>query len=147
MEAASLYELGEQFEKAAEIYIKQKDFTQASKLMGRVTLPKLHSMFGKACEQAGKFQEAAAAFKKAHDMDSVIRLCLDQLNQPDRAFELVRESGSSTGAAMVAQYCQKGDDFRGAIEFLLMAARSEVRTGAEDATGRCNRKMQPQLIH
>ncbi|GMH58387.1 hypothetical protein TrST_g1003 [Triparma strigata] len=125
MEAASLYEIGEQYEKAAEIYIKQKDFTQASKIMGRVTLPKLHSLYGKACEQAGKFQDAAAAYKKAHDMDSVIRLCLDQLAQPDRAFSLVRESGSSTGADMVAKYCQKHDDFRGAIEFLLMASRSE----------------------
>ena len=125
MEAASLYEIGELYEKAAEIYIRQKDFTQASKIMGRVTLPKLHSMYGKANEQAEKYQEAAAAYQKAHDMDSVIRLCLGHLNQPDRAFQLVRESGSSTGAAMVAQYCQKGDDFRGAIEFLLMASRSE----------------------
>ena len=67
MEAASLYEIGEQYEKAAEIYIKQKDFTQASKLMGRVTLPKLHSMYGKACEQAGKFQDAATAYKKGEN--------------------------------------------------------------------------------
>jgi WD repeat-containing protein 19 len=124
MEAASLYEIGGQWEKAAEIYIKTKDFTQASKIMGRVTLPKLHALYAKACEQAGKFQEAAAAYKQAHDLDSVTRLCLDQLNQPDRAFSLVRETGSSTGAAMVAQYCQSHDDFRGAIEFLLMASRS-----------------------
>jgi WD repeat-containing protein 19 len=124
MEAASLYEIGGVWEKAAEIYIKQKDFTQASKIMGKVTLPKLHALYAKACEQAGKFQDAAAAYKKAHDMDSVTRLCLDQLNQPDRAFALVRESGSSTGAAMVAKYCQQHDDFRGAIEFLLMASRS-----------------------
>jgi len=124
-EAASLYELGDQYEKATEIYIKTKDFTQASKIIGRVTLPKLHSLFGKACEQAEKYTEAAAAYKRAHDNDSVIRLCLNNLNLPDKAFSLVRESGSSTGAAMVAKYCQEQKDFRGAIEFLLMAARSD----------------------
>ena len=124
MEAASLFEIGGMWEKAAEIYIKTKDFTQAGKIMGKVTLPKLHGLYAKACEQADKFQDAAAAYTKARDPDSVVRLCLDKLNQPDRAFSLVRENPSSSGAAMVAQYCQQHDDFRGAIEFLLMANRS-----------------------
>eukprot|EP00952_Eustigmatos_sp_NYUAD-ZCMA_P003986 17468-Eustigmatos_ZCMA.PRE.1 len=104
--------------------------------MGHVTLPKLHSQYAKACETERKFQEAAEAYEKAHDMDSVVRVCLEKLNDPEKAFSIVRRTASATGALMaliegsrpleqVAQYCQGIGDFRGAIEFLLMAQRSE----------------------
>ena len=54
-----------------------------------------------------------------------VRLYLDHLNLPEKAFTIVRKTHSAVGAEMVARYCQGVSDFRGAIEFLLMAKRSQ----------------------
>jgi len=124
-EAAALYEKASLYEKAAAIYIQLKSFPQAARIMNQVTLPKLHSQYAKACETEKKFAEAAEAYERAHDMDSVVRICLEKLNSPEKAFDIVRRTSSATGAQMVARYCQDIGDFRGAIEFLLMAQRSE----------------------
>ncbi|KAH8074262.1 hypothetical protein JL721_1813 [Aureococcus anophagefferens] len=124
-EAASLFELAEHFEKAAAIYIRKLNFTQAAAIMHKVALPKLHAQYAKACEAAGKLGDAVKAYEVAHDMDSVVRLYLGNLNQPERAFEIVRKTESSDGAQLVARFCQQQGDFRGAIEFLLMAKRSD----------------------
>jgi WD repeat-containing protein 19 len=100
-EAAALYERAQLFEKAAAIYIQIKSFAQAARIMGQVTLPKLHSQYAKACEAEKKFSEAAEAYERAHDMDSVVRVCLEKLNDPAKAFSIVRRTASATGALMV----------------------------------------------
>jgi len=125
VEAAAMYEAGEYFEKAAAIYIEQHNFTAAAAIMHKVNLPKLHLQYAKACESAEKFLQAAAAYESAGDMDSVVRLYLHQLEKPEKALEIVRRTHSSGGAQLVARFCQQEGDFRGAIEFLLMAQRSE----------------------
>ena len=59
-------------------------------------------------------------------MDSVVRLLIDHLNAPERAGAIVRQTRSSEGAQLIARYCKSVGDFRGAIEFLLLAkARDE----------------------
>jgi WD repeat-containing protein 19 len=100
-EAAALYERAQLYEKAAAIYIQIKSFSQAARIMSLVTLPKLHSQYGKACETEKRYQEAAEAYERAHDMDSVVRICLEKLNSPEKAFEIVRRTASATGALMV----------------------------------------------
>ncbi|KAJ1448620.1 hypothetical protein M885DRAFT_538620 [Pelagophyceae sp. CCMP2097] len=125
-EAAALYELAELWEKAAAIYIRKLDFVRAALIMPKVALPKLHAQYGRACEQAGKFVDAAKAYEVARDMDAVVRLYLgNQLNRPEKAFEIVRATASSDGAQLVARFCQQHGDIRGAIEFLLMARQSD----------------------
>ena len=47
------------------------------------------------------------------------------MDQVQQAFDLVRESASSQGAQYVADYCQETNDYRGAIEFLLLANKSD----------------------
>ncbi len=42
-----------------------------------------------------------------------------------QAFDLVRQKPSAQGAQLVADYCTEVSDFKGAIEFLLLANRSE----------------------
>jgi hypothetical protein len=42
-----LYERAGLWEKAAAIYIQIKAFAQAARIMGQVTLPKLHSQYAK----------------------------------------------------------------------------------------------------
>ena len=93
--------------------------------MPKVTLPKLHAQYAKACEASERFQEAVQAYENAHDLDSVVRLHLNQLNTPERGFDIVRRTQSSDGARLVAKFCQDHGDFKGAIEFLLMAKGTE----------------------
>jgi WD repeat-containing protein 19 len=58
-------------------------------------------------------------------LHQVVELYLRHLEQVQQAFDLVRETGSAQGAILVAEYCQEVHDYRGAIEFLLMANKSE----------------------
>jgi WD repeat-containing protein 19 len=124
-EAAALYESCGQHEKAAQIYILSKDLAKAELLMPRVKTPKLHLQFATAKEAQGDFAAAASSYEAGRDLDSVIRLLLDKLSSPERAFSLVRQSRSAQGAQRVARYAQTVGDSRAAIEFLLMARRSD----------------------
>ncbi len=89
--------------------------------MSKITTPKLHSQYARAKEAEGKFDEAATAYEMARDLDNVVRLALEKLKNPQRAFAVVRTTRSADGAMMVAKYCESIGDFSAAIEFLLMA--------------------------
>ena len=54
-----------------------------------------------------------------------MELKLRHLDQVQQAFDLVRTTSSSQGAQYVADYCLETSDYRGAIEFLLIAGKSE----------------------
>ena len=105
-DAARLYEAGEQMDKAVAIYIRTKNWSAASPLMGRITSPKLHAEYAKAKEAEGNYEEAETAYERAQDMDSVVRLLLNHLGKPQRAYTIVRETKSSQGAMLVAKHCQ-----------------------------------------
>ena len=92
---AVLYEQASAFEKAAEIYINQKNFAQAAPLMNSISTPKLHLLFAQAKEAEGAFVEACAAYEKARDLDAVVRLNLEQMRNPQRAMQIVRETRST----------------------------------------------------
>ena len=130
-EAASCFIKAQQFERAAFIYTKfliradKGRIAEAVTVMEKVSNDQLNSAFAKACVAAGRFPEACAAYERAKDLDKVVELKLRHLDQVQAAFDLVRQGGSSVGASLVADYCQEGQDFRGAIEFLLLAGRSE----------------------
>eukprot|EP00735_Rhodelphis_limneticus_P002837 TRINITY_DN1387_c0_g1::TRINITY_DN1387_c0_g1_i1::g.20098::m.20098 TRINITY_DN1387_c0_g1::TRINITY_DN1387_c0_g1_i1::g.20098 ORF type:complete len:1400 (-),score=364.31,sp/Q3UGF1/WDR19_MOUSE/44.20/0.0,IKI3/PF04762.7/0.00012,IKI3/PF04762.7/2.2,WD40/PF00400.27/1e+02,WD40/PF00400.27/1e+03,WD40/PF00400.27/0.025,WD40/PF00400.27/2.4e+03,eIF2A/PF08662.6/0.00032,Clathrin/PF00637.15/1.4e+03,Clathrin/PF00637.15/8.4e+02,Clathrin/PF00637.15/0.11,Clathrin/PF00637.15/0.91,Clathrin/PF00637.15/51,Clathrin/PF00637.15 len=122
-DAAALYQKGEMYEKAVAIYIQAKDFHLAAPLMAKITAPKLHLQYAKAKEAEGAYMEAAKEYAAGKDMDSVVRLNLaeDKLNNPQKAFSIVRQARSTEGARLVAEFCKEHKDYRGAIEFLLMA--------------------------
>lgn len=86
-------------EKAAALYITNKAFTLAAPLMDKVATPKLHILYARAKEAEGQFREAVASYDAAKDYDNVARLCLGELNDPQRAFAVVRRSRSQDGAA------------------------------------------------
>lgn len=96
--AAELFQKAGMLEKAAALYINNKAFTLAAPLMDKVATPKLHVLYARAKEAEGQFREACASFDAAKDYDNVARLCLDQLNDPQRAFAVVRRSRSQDGA-------------------------------------------------
>jgi len=124
-DAAELYERGGQYEKAASIYIQTKSFSLAQPLMAKISTPKLHVQYARAKEAEGRFEEAAQAFEIAKDLDNVVRLQLMHLNNPQRAFAIVRKARSAEGASLVSKFCISSGDYPAAIEFLLMARRAE----------------------
>lgn len=124
-EAAQLYDTAGLYDKAASLYIEELNFEQAAPLMSKIHTPKLHIAFAKAKETKGAYQEALVAYERARDLDSVVRLCLENLNQPQKAFQLVRETQLASGAERVAEYCRKQGNIRGAVEFLLLAKCDE----------------------
>eukprot|EP00193_Tetraselmis_chui_P006636 CAMPEP_0177753690 /NCGR_PEP_ID=MMETSP0491_2-20121128/1597_1 /TAXON_ID=63592 /ORGANISM="Tetraselmis chuii, Strain PLY429" /LENGTH=282 /DNA_ID=CAMNT_0019268997 /DNA_START=33 /DNA_END=878 /DNA_ORIENTATION=+ len=93
--------------------------------MAKISSPKLHLQYAKAKEGEGKYADAAAAYEAANDMDSVVRLNLEKLKNPHKAFAVVRKTRSSEGASMVANFCLSNGDYQSAIEFLLLAKRSQ----------------------
>lgn len=50
-----------------------------------------------------RYKEAVMAYENAKQWDSVIRLYLDHLNNPEKAVNIVRETQSLDGAKMVAR--------------------------------------------
>lgn len=120
-EAAEMYERAGQYERAASIYIQTKNFNAAAPLMAKVSSSKLQLQFAKAKEAEGRYAEAAAAYEAAGDLDAVVRLALEKLGQPQRAYAIVRKTQSVESAGLLARFCLQSQDFSGAVEFLLLA--------------------------
>lgn len=60
----------------------------------------------------GAFAEAAVAYEAAGDVDSMVRLSLDQLKSPHKAAAMVRKAGSRDAAQRLARYCLTAQDFQ-----------------------------------
>lgn len=60
----------------------------------------------------GEYAEAAVAYEAAGELDSVVRLSLDQLKSPHKAAAIVRKAGSRDAAQRLAQYCLAARDYQ-----------------------------------
>ncbi|CAH1776664.1 unnamed protein product [Owenia fusiformis] len=120
-EAAMLYEKGGYFDKAASVYIRSKNWAKVGELLPQVTSPKIHSQYAKAREADGRYKDAATAYANAKDWDSVVRINLEHLQNPEEAVRIVQETQSVDGAKMVAKFFMKLNDYASAIQFLVMS--------------------------
>ncbi len=120
-EAAELYRMAGQLEKAASMYLRSKNFHKLEAIIGQISAPKLLGQYAKTMESQRRYEEAAKAYGRGGDNDNLIRLYLKRLDKPQKAFELVRQTRSTQGARMVANYCTANGNLELAIEFLLMA--------------------------
>ncbi|KAK7874235.1 hypothetical protein R5R35_006274 [Gryllus longicercus] len=120
-DAAILYEKGQYYEKAASAYIRLKNWSKVGELLPYVSSSKIHLQYAKAKEADGKYKEAATAYEAAHEWDSVVRIYLEHLNNPEDAVQIVKETKSVEGAKMVAKFFQKLGDYRSAIRFLVLS--------------------------
>ena len=135
-DAAQLYERGGEYEKAAAIYIDTKLFHLARPIMQKVSTPKLHARYARAKENEGKLKEAADAYELARDFDSVVRLQLEHLGDPDKAFALVRMSRSVDGALMCAKWCKGGGRRRRGLNFCSSGGRWTRRFSSRENAAR-----------
>ncbi|KAH6945802.1 hypothetical protein HPB50_009990 [Hyalomma asiaticum] len=120
-EAAPLYEQGHYYDKAANLYIKLKNWNKVGELLQHITSPKIYAQYAKAKEADGRFAEAAKAYEQAHDIESVVRIQLNNLNNLEEAVRLVKETRSMEGAKLVAKFFQKLGDSVSAIQFLVLS--------------------------
>eukprot|EP01137_Pigoraptor_chileana_P005155 Opistho-2@47869 len=120
-EAGTMFEKGRFFDRAVQVYLITKNYAKAGELLENVSTPKLHVQYAKAREAEGKYKEAVRAYQNAKDYDSVIRIYLDNLKNPEEAVRIVRETQSSDGARMVAKFFQNMGEFRPAVEFLVVS--------------------------
>ncbi|KAM8971113.1 WD repeat-containing protein 19 isoform X2 [Sarcophilus harrisii] len=120
-EAAQLYEKGQYYDKAASVYIRCKNWAKVGELLPNVSSPKIHLQYAKAKEADGRYKEAVVAYENAKQWNSVIRIYLDHLNNPEKAVQIVRETQSLDGAKMVARFFLQLGDYGSAIQFLVMS--------------------------
>ncbi|TPP67270.1 WD repeat-containing protein 19 [Fasciola gigantica] len=122
-EAAALYESAGCYEAAVSVYLRCKNYKKAGDLLLTkvVNAPRLQLQYAKAREADGAYREAVVAYEAAHDWDSVVRLHLDKLSNPEEAVRVVHETKSIEGAKMIAQYFTRINDHTSAIRFLVMS--------------------------
>lgn len=76
-DAASMFLKGQQYERAAELYIKHlikadnTRISEAAVIMAKVTNDNLNSSFAKVCIAAKRFDDALKAYQRANDIDKV----------------------------------------------------------------------------
>ncbi|KAJ3011652.1 WD repeat-containing protein 19 [Thoreauomyces humboldtii] len=124
-DSAVCYERGGYWEKAAEAWIQVKNWGKLSKILDRVTSPKLFIQYAKAREESGDHTEAARAYEKAKDYDNVVRLFIDHLQNVEGAVAIVRKTRSRESARLVAKVFQSLRDYRSVVEFFLIAGMRE----------------------
>lgn len=128
-EAAKAYSSGHEYDKAAAMFIKLKNWKQVATILPNVKSAKMvvayvlvlavsteldrcaHRVrcrepdrYAKAREADGAYPEAADAYEQAKEYDALVRVCLQKLSDPDRAVQAVQLSKSVAGAKMVAQF-------------------------------------------
>lgn len=119
-EAAHLYEMGESWDQACQLFVQLKAWQKVHSILPHVTSAKMHAIYAKACETDGKFEDAINSYRNAGDMESVIRIYLDHLSDPHSASEVVVETKSIEGSKMLARFYQNIGDIEQALQFLIM---------------------------
>ena len=133
-EAAELYEEVKMYEKAVSLHMQTKSFGQAQALMKHVRAPKLHSQYARAKEVEGNYTEAAAAYEVANNVEAVVRINLQKLNNPQKAFALVRKTHSVESANLVAQFCKEKRDHPASSSCCMRSARKRPSTSLRPTT-------------
>eukprot|EP00357_Protocruzia_adherens_P031508 CAMPEP_0115034576 /NCGR_PEP_ID=MMETSP0216-20121206/40747_1 /TAXON_ID=223996 /ORGANISM="Protocruzia adherens, Strain Boccale" /LENGTH=1399 /DNA_ID=CAMNT_0002413515 /DNA_START=36 /DNA_END=4235 /DNA_ORIENTATION=- len=124
-EAAELFEKGGWTEKAFSIYIK-RDKTDKIGDISRITSPKLLKELAKAKMKQRRYKDAEEAFIRAGAWEDVIDLNLNHLENPEKAKEILRtKAQTQSSAELLANYSKNKSAFKEAIEFYIMAGKTE----------------------
>lgn len=118
--AARLFELSENWNEACQLYVQLKEWQKVHSILPNVTNSKMHAIYAKSCENDGKFNDAIEHYRNAGDMDSVVRVYVENLSDPHSAAEIVLETRSIDGSKMLAKFYQNVEDFEQALRFLIL---------------------------
>lgn len=93
----------------------------AGPLLDKITSPAILIMVAKAKEAEKNYREAEKAYERANDYENVIRLNLENLDNPEKAKHIFRNKSQLPQCAlMIANYCEKRGYKKEAIEFLVL---------------------------
>jgi WD repeat-containing protein 19 len=125
-EAAQLYQKGGLLEKAVSIYIQIGKFELVTPFIDQITSPAILVMIAKSREAEKKYKEAEKAYERANDYESLIRLNLENLDNPQKAKHIFRSKCQTPQCAlMIADFCQTKGAKREGIEFLILGGKRE----------------------
>lgn len=119
-EAAKLYELADDWDKACQLYIQLKAWHKVQKSLSHVSNNKLYAIYALECENDGNYNDAIDNYRKAGDLENVIRVYVQHLADPHSAAEIVSESRSTEGSKMLADFYQNVGDYEQALRFLIL---------------------------
>lgn len=134
-DAAVLYEKAHNYEKAALFYLRVKNASKVDDFLEHIDNKNILIEYAKAKEFDHKYRDAMKAYSKAQEHIQVVRILLDELNNPGEAVRIVKELKSVEGAKMVAQFFQKLNDMSSAIEFLVLSKCNEEAFQLASSTG------------
>lgn len=121
--AAQLYTRVNEYNSAAQCNLRANELKLAADLIPKVTDTKVLRSIGLQLERSGQLEPSTAAFERASDWESLVRVLL-KVNL-DRATAVARDHPLVTVCRLVAEHCIQLGNFRYAIEFLIRAGRSE----------------------
>lgn len=101
--------------------ISVKQWNRLAPILVKLTSPKIFIQYGNAKEEEGKYAEAAGAYERAKDYDSVIRILIDHLQDIEGGAALVRQTQARESAKLLAANYLQSRNFEHAIEFYLIA--------------------------
>lgn len=104
LEAANLMEKAENWEQACTLYVQLKAWNKVHAILSNVTSTRVFGAYAQAKENEGNYMEAIENYKKSGDLDSCVRIYLDNLSDPHSASEIILESRSTEGAKLLAKY-------------------------------------------
>lgn len=119
-EAAKLYELADDWDKACQLYIQLKAWHKVQTTLVHVSNNKLYAIYAEVCEGDGNYNDAIENYRKAGDLENVIRVYVQHLADPHSAAEIVSETRSTEGSKMLADFYQNVGDHEQALRFLIL---------------------------
>lgn len=120
VEAARMFELAENWDQACQLYVQLKAWQKVHSILPHVTNSKMHAVYAKSCEAVENFDEAIEYYRNAGDLDSVVRIYVQQLADPHSAAEIVVETRSLEGSKLLAHFYQNVGDQEQALRFLIL---------------------------
>lgn len=124
VEAAKLYSLIGMYEKACSLYIGVKQFKSAEDLIDKVKNTSLLVQLARMKENEKLYKDAELAYERAGEWDSVIRLNLKNLNNIDKAKDIVlNKHKTESSALLVAEYFENMGRKKETIQFKLIAKK------------------------
>lgn len=120
IEAARLFELAENWDQACQLYVQLKAWQKVQSILPHVSNSKMHAVYAKSCELDGNFNEAIENYRNAGDLDSVVRIYVENLSDPHSAAEIVVETRSIEGSKLLAKFYQSVSDHEQALRFLIL---------------------------
>ncbi|CAD5215524.1 unnamed protein product [Bursaphelenchus okinawaensis] len=120
-DAATIFEHGQYYDRAAVAYIKSKNWMKILTIEDHIKSPKVLTQYGKLLLADKRYEHALRIFEKARSHDNVVMILLRHMNKVDEAVKIARECRSLDGLKLIAKFFTDVGNDESAIEFLVLS--------------------------